>query len=79
MSTEIAGPAPTFRVYRRDDQTFAIEVKIEDMQPTNITGFATEAAAETWIAGYQRRIKEIAEAPKGRRMRAPSRIAGGGR
>jgi hypothetical protein len=78
MSTDIASPAPIFRIYRRDDQTFAIEVKIEEMQPTNVMGFATEAAAEAWIVGYQRRMKEIAETPKGRRMRPASRMASSG-
>jgi hypothetical protein len=59
----------SFRVYRRDDQSFGVEVVIDEMQPTSVSGFATREAAEAWIEGYKQRKKEIAEAPRGRRSR----------
>ena len=68
-------PDAAVRVYSRDDGTFAVEVTIDEMQPTQVSGFATEAAATAWIEGYKQRKKEIAESPRGRRsrpMRGPS-------
>jgi hypothetical protein len=74
MSSNTPQPDAVFRVYARDDGTFGVEVIIDEMQPTTVTGFATEAAAEAWIEGYKQRKKEIADSPRGRRSR-PMRSA----
>jgi hypothetical protein len=62
-------PDASFRVYLRDDKTFGVEVVIDEMQPTSVSGFATREAAEAWIEAYKQRKKEIADAPRGRRSR----------
>jgi hypothetical protein len=75
MSNDKIQPDAALRVYARDDGTFGVEVVIDEMQPTSVTGFATRAAAEAWIDGYKQRKKEIAESPRGRRSR-PMRTTG---
>jgi hypothetical protein len=48
----------TYRVIRRPDMSFGAEVTILGMSPTVITGFATEALAEAWIAKHKREIED---------------------
>jgi hypothetical protein len=48
----------TYRVIRRPDMSFGAEVTIPGMNPTVITGFATEALAEAWIAKHKREIED---------------------
>ncbi len=43
-----------------------MEIQIEGTEPTSVTSFASEAAANEWIAKYQIRLEEGAK-PKGRR------------
>jgi len=45
----------TYRVIRRADGTFGVEVTIPETQPTTVTSFATTADAETWIAAHKQR------------------------
>jgi hypothetical protein len=47
----------TYRVFQRSDKSFAAEVTILGTNPTIITGFATEALAEAWIAKHKREIE----------------------
>ena len=49
-----------YRVVRRADRTFGVEVTIPDTQPTNVTSFTTEADAEAWIAAHKRRVADRA-------------------
>jgi hypothetical protein len=46
----------TYRLIRRPDRTFAIEVSIPDTHPTTVTSFATAAVAEDWIAAHKQRV-----------------------
>ena len=47
----------TYRVIPFDGGGFAVEVKIPDSHPTKVSPFATEAAAEEWIADHRRRVE----------------------
>lgn len=47
----------TYRVVPFDDKSFAVEVRIPDTHPTTVSAFATEAAAEEWIANHRRRVE----------------------
>jgi hypothetical protein len=46
----------TYRVIRRADRTFGVEVTIPDTEPTTVTSFATKADAEAWIADHKQRV-----------------------
>jgi hypothetical protein len=46
----------TYKLVPQGDQTFGVVVAIPDMHPTTVTGFATEADAERWIASHKDRI-----------------------
>jgi hypothetical protein len=54
MAYNIAQPDATFRVFEKTDMTFGVEIVIAGTEPTSVMGFATETAANDWIAGYQR-------------------------
>jgi hypothetical protein len=47
----------TYTVIPFDGGGFAVEVKIPDSHPTKVSPFATEAAAEEWIADHRRRVE----------------------
>ena len=49
----------TFRVFQQSDGTYAVEITIPDAYPTTVTNFATEAAAEDWLAGYKQQVEAI--------------------
>jgi hypothetical protein len=40
-------------VVPQNDEAFGVEVTIPDMSPTTVTGFATLADAERWIARHK--------------------------
>lgn len=46
----------TYRIIPFEGTSFAVEVRIPDTQPTTVSKFATEAAAEKWIAEHRRRV-----------------------
>jgi hypothetical protein len=46
----------TYRVIRRLDRTFGVEVTIPDTEPTTVTSFVTKANAEAWIAAHKKRV-----------------------
>jgi hypothetical protein len=46
----------TYRVIRRSDGTFGVEVTIPDTEPTTVTSFATKADAEAWITAHKERV-----------------------
>jgi len=46
----------TYRVIPFGGSSFAVEVRIPDTHPTTVSEFATEAAAEDWIAEHRRRV-----------------------
>ena len=46
----------TFRIFRRDDKDFAIEVEIPEVPPTIVSGFDTMQAAEFWIDAFRTRV-----------------------
>jgi len=43
-----------YRIVRRDDDSFAVEIVMVGALPQTAAGFATEAAAQSWIAQDQR-------------------------
>ena len=47
-----------FRIFRRDDESFAIEVEIPEAPPTTVSSFDTEQAAELWIDAFRKRVEE---------------------
>ena len=47
----------TYRVVPIDDGAFAVEVRIPESYPAKVSPFATEAAAEAWIAEHRRRVQ----------------------
>ena len=55
----------TYRVLALDDG-FGVEVTIPDTHPTTVTKFASEEAAEAWIAAHRERV--LSQAQSGRRV-----------
>ena len=43
----------SYRIIPQADEAFGVEVTIPDMAPTMVTGFATAADAERWVAKHQ--------------------------
>jgi hypothetical protein len=58
MSSTETPPDTTFRIFLMDDKSYGIEVTIPDSFPTTVKSFASEEAAEGWIANYQIRLAE---------------------
>jgi hypothetical protein len=61
----------SYRIVRRDDDSFAVEIVRVGALPQTAAGFATEAAAQGWIAQDQR-LRASADpfgTPAGRRWR----------
>lgn len=50
-----------YRVVTLPGGSFGVEVKIPDSNPTIVSSFETEAAAEAWIARNKQRVSERAE------------------
>jgi len=44
----------SYRIVRRDDDSFAVEIVMVGALPQTAAGFATESAAQSWIAQDQR-------------------------
>jgi len=59
----------SYRVIALDNGAFGVEVKIPDSQPTTVTAFDSEQAAEAWIAGHRERVQS--QAQSGRGFRGP--------
>ena len=55
-----------YRVVIRHDQTFGVEVKIPEMNPTIVTNFTTAADAEAWIAAHKQRVAGSASLSRAR-------------
>ena len=51
----------SYKVIAFEDGTFGVEVSIPDSSPTIVTPFASEEAAEAWIASHRRRVRTQAE------------------
>ena len=52
----------SYRIVALADGNFGVEVAIPDSYPTTVTRFASEAAAEKWIARNKERIASEAAA-----------------
>ena len=50
-----------YRVIALEDGSFGVEVSIPDSNPTTVTRFASEEAAEAWIAAHRRRVRSQSE------------------
>jgi len=62
----------TYRVISLPGGSFGVEVTIPDTYPTKVSGFATKAAAQAWIAQHKRRVAESdLYRPFGKRFSAP--------
>ena len=70
---KISDPAleATFQIIEQNNGGFGVRIEIPDSSPTMVTSFATQSAAETWIAGYKARVE--AGPPAKRWMRGPNR------
>lgn len=58
--------AADYRIVSRDGGDFGVEVSIEGANPTMVTSFPTESAANDWITAHKERLA----APKPKRWRA---------
>jgi hypothetical protein len=61
----------SYRIVRREDDSFAVEIIRVGALPQTAAGFATEAAAKGWIA-QDERLRSAADpfgTPAGRRWR----------
>lgn len=47
-----------YTVIHLSDGSFGVQVKIPDSNPTTVSRFETEAAAEAWIAHNKQRVIE---------------------
>ena len=70
MSITDTPPSTTFRIFLMDDKSYGIEVTIPDSFPTIVKSFASEEAAEGWIANYQTRLSEKTTRKTWRRRQA---------
>jgi hypothetical protein len=61
----------TYRVLTLDDGAFGVEVSIPDSQPTTVSKFDSETAAEAWIATHRERV--LTQHQDGRGFRGSSR------
>ena len=46
----------TYRLVLQVDYSFGVEVTIPGMSPTTVTGFASQADAERWIAKHREEV-----------------------
>ena len=46
----------TYDILPQENGTFGIRVTVPETAPTLVTSFATEAAAEAWIAAHKERV-----------------------
>ena len=51
----------SYKVIALDDGSFGVEVSIPDSQPTLVTSFVSEEAAQAWIGSHQGRVRSQAE------------------
>jgi hypothetical protein len=54
-----------YRVLPLDDGSFGVEVSIPDSNPTTVTKFASEEAAEAWISGHRERVLSQGQGGRG--------------
>ena len=68
-----------YRVVAMNDGSFGVEVSIPDSQPTTVTRFESEGAAEAWIAAHRERVQSQSQMGRGYRgsARAGQRPAPG--
>ncbi len=62
----------TYQVVSLPDGAFGVRVSIPDTSPTTVSSFATEAAADAWIARTKQRI--ATEGAAGRWFQRTSRL-----
>jgi hypothetical protein len=48
----------TYRLVRQRDGSFGVKVSILGNHPTVVTGFATELAAEAWMAKHKQEVAQ---------------------
>jgi hypothetical protein len=65
----------TYRILSRLGMEYAVEVSIPGMNPTIVSGFATEEQAVSWVAGHRERVMS---GPLLQRWRRPSSAVNGG-
>jgi hypothetical protein len=69
----------TYRICRREDGTFAVEVAIPDMQSATVTSFPSRAAAKQWIDRHKEMVAKgdpWKRRPSFRELRAAEQPAG---
>ena len=59
MPENIARSPATYRIVSRDEGGFGVEVSVEGASPAMVTSFATETAANDWIAAHKDRSENV--------------------
>ena len=62
-----------YRVVPLSGGAFGVEITIPDSYPTTVSSFASEAAAEDWIARHRQRVAMEGHSGKWFRKAAPRR------
>lgn len=55
----------SYRVLTFDDGSFGVEVSIPDSNPTTVSRFDTNEAAEAWITAHRERVQSQTNAGRG--------------
>jgi hypothetical protein len=63
----------TYRLVPQLDNSFGVEVTIPGMSPTTVTGFASQADAERWMAKHKDEV--AAGWPERSSFRMPGKLA----
>jgi hypothetical protein len=53
-----------YRIVETQDRAYGVEVAIPDSSPALVTSFATEGAAEAWIAKHKQQVESGPLVPK---------------
>ena len=54
----------TYRIVPLKDKAYGVEVAIPDSSPAMVTSFATEEAAQAWIAEHKRQAESGDKIPR---------------
>jgi hypothetical protein len=54
----------TYRIFVLKDGAYGVEVAIPDRSPAMVTSFATEEAAQAWIAEHKRQAESGVKLPR---------------
>jgi hypothetical protein len=55
----------TYRVYRREDGAFGVEVRVPDAEPTHVARFTSRSKVNDWIEDHKSTVEKPVAANKG--------------